>query len=258
MQGCYVRQETTILLKYINYYMKEQVFTLSDSVAKSSSTERAAFIRRTYFHLAIALLAFTGIEYYLVSSPFAAQLASSMTGGISLLIVLGLFMGVSYLANKLALTGGSVQMQYLGLGMFVIAEAFVFLPLLFIAANFGGQGLIPTAGFMTLLLVGGITATVFITKKDFSFMGSVLSIGSFVAIGFIICSMIFGFSLGLVFSSVMVLFAAGSVLYSTSNIMHQYRTDQHVAASLSLFASVALLFYYLVQVLMSFAGGSDD
>ena len=70
--------------------------------------------------------------------------------------------------------------------------------------------------------------------------------------------MIFGFSLGLIFSAVMILFAGGSVLYSTSNILHQYRTDQHVAASLYLFASVALLFYYIVQFLMHFAGGSDD
>ena len=105
--------------------------------------------------------------------------------------------------------------------------------------------------FNDLTFVGGITATVFITKKDFSFMGSILSMGGFVALGFIICSMIFGFSLGLVFPSVMVVFAAGSVLYSTSNVMHQYRTDQHVAAALSLFASVALLFFYILQVLMS-------
>jgi FtsH-binding integral membrane protein len=89
-------------------------------------------------------------------------------------------------------------------------------------------------------------------------MGSILSIGGFVAIGFIVCSMIFGFSLGLVFALVMVLFAAGSVLYTTSNILHQYRTDQHVAAALSLFASVALLFFYILQVLMSLGGGGDD
>ncbi|MBT7405410.1 MAG: permease, partial [Opitutae bacterium] len=143
------------------------------------------------------------------------------------------------------------QMQYLGLGLFVVAEAIVFLPLLYIATFYAGEGLIATAGLMTLLLVGGITATVFITKKDFSFMGSVLTMGGFVALGFILCSMIFGFSLGLVFSSVMVLFAGGSVLYSTSNILHRYNTDQHVAASLSLFASVALLFFYILQVLMS-------
>jgi len=123
--------------------------------------------------------------------------------------------------------------------------------LLYIATMYSDAGLIPTAGLMTLLLVGGLTATVFITKKDFSFLGGILSIGFFVALGFIICSMIFGFSLGLVFSSVMVLFAAGSVLYTTSNVMHHYHPSQHVAASLALFSAVALMFWYILQVLMS-------
>jgi FtsH-binding integral membrane protein len=181
-----------------------------------------------------------------------------MTGGMSWLVVIGLFMGVSYIANKLAVSQTSQQMQYLGLALFVVAEAIVFLPLLYIATIYGGDGVIASAGMMTLLLVGGITATVFITKKDFSFMGSFLSMGGFVALGFIICSMIFGFSLGLIFASVMVVFAGGAVLYSTSNVLHQHSTDQHVAAALSLFASVALLFFYILQVLMSLGGGGDD
>ena len=151
--------------------MKEQVYDLQ-SVANSPASERAAFIRRTYAHLAVALLGFIAVEYYLVHSSFAPSLVSSMIGGMSWLIVLGLFMGVSYLANKLASSQTSQQMQYLGLGLFVVAEAIVFLPLLYIATNYAGEGLIATAGLMTLLLVGGITATVFITKKDFSFMGS--------------------------------------------------------------------------------------
>ena len=236
--------------------MKEQVFTLS--AAQSPASDRAAFIRRTYSHLAVAILAFIGLEYYLVNAPFAAKLAMSMTGGYSWLIVMGLFMAVGYMADKLARSENSEQMQYLGLGLFVIAEAIVFLPLLFIATMFGGAGLIPSAGLMTLLLVGGITATVFITKKDFSFLKGVLTIGAFVAMGLIICSILFGFSLGLVFASVMVLFAGGCVLYTTSNILHHYAPNQHVAASLALFSSVALLFFYILQVLMSLSGGSDD
>jgi len=49
----------------------------------------------------------------------------------------------------------------------------------------------------------------------------------------------------------MVILAAGSILYNTSNIIHHYNTQQYVAASLSLFASVALLFWYLLQIFMS-------
>ena len=92
--------------------MREQVYDLQ-SAADSSASERAGFIRRTYGHLAIAILGFIAVEYYLVHSPFAAKLASSMTSGMSWLIVLGLFMGVSYIANRLALSQTSQQMQYL-------------------------------------------------------------------------------------------------------------------------------------------------
>ena len=232
--------------------MQEQTFSLS--AADSPAAERAAFVRKTYAHLAGALLLFTGLEYYLVNAPFAQKLAMTMTGGYSWLIVLAAFMGVGYVADRLAHSQSSEGMQYLGLGLFVVAESIIFLPLLFMATFYSDPGLIPTAGLMTLLLVGGLTATVFITKKDFSFLGGILSIGFFVALGFIVCSMIFGFSLGLIFSSVMVLFAAGSVLYTTSNIMHHYHPKQHVAASLALFAAVALLFWYVLQVLMALTG----
>ena len=232
--------------------MQEQTFTLS--AANSPAAERAAFIRKTYTHLAGALLLFTGLEYYLVNAPFAQKMAMAMTSGYSWFIVLAAFMGVGYVSDRMARSQSSEGMQYLGLGLFVVAEAIIFLPLLYIATMYSDAGLIPTAGLMTLLLVGGLTATVFITKKDFSFLGGILSIGFFVALGFIVCSMIFGFSLGLVFSSVMVLFAAGSVLYTTSNVMHHYHPSQHVAASLALFSAVALMFWYILQVLMSLSG----
>ena len=106
---------------------------------------------------------------------------------------------------------------------------------------------------MTLLLVGGITATVSSPKKIFH-LWEAFSIGGFIALGFIVCSIIFGFSQSDLFLSDGA--AAGSVLYTTSNILHQYRTEQHVAAS-SLFASVAL-FFYILQVLMRATGGGDD
>ena len=71
------------------------------------------------------------------------------------------------------------------------------------------------------------------------------------ALGVIVASIGFGLSLGLFFSAIMVAYAAGVILYTTSNIIHHYRPDQHVAAALALFAAVALLFWYLVRVLMA-------
>ena len=63
--------------------------------------------------------------------------------------------------------------------------------------------------------------------------------------------MLFDFNLGNLFAGVMVAFAAAYILYYTSNILHHYRLDQHVAASLALFASVALLFWYILQLFMN-------
>src|SRR5262245_46353552 len=222
-----------------------------DSVSYARPSERAAFIRRTYAHLAIAVLAFVIIEAFLLQLPFAGAIASAMVGGMSWLIVLAAFMGVSWLAQRWAQSDASPQKQYLGLGLYVVAEAIIFLPLLYIAANYASADVIPMAGLITGFLFAGLTGVVFFTRKDFSWMRTVLMVGGFVALGVIAASILFGFSLGVIFSVSMVLFASAAILYDTSQVLHHYRTDQHVAASLSLFASVALLFWYVLRIVMS-------
>lgn len=227
-------------------------FKTSYSVADALPEERASFIRKTYLHLAGAILVFTLIEGYLIMSGAGLAIAQTMLGGRwSWLIVLGAFMGISMLAQWWANSQTSKALQYAGLGLFIVAEAIIFLPLLFMAAvRSDSIEIFAQAGITTLGLFLGLTAVVFLTKKDFSFLGPILMIGGFVALGFIAAGIIFGFSLGNIFAFVMVAFAGGAILYDTSNILHRYRTDQHVAASLSLFASVALLFWYILRIFM--------
>jgi hypothetical protein len=227
----------------------------ADVAAYAHESERAGFIRRTYTHLAVAILAFAIIEAMLLQLPIAGELARLMTGGYAWLVVLGAFIGVSWLADRWASSDASPQKQYLGLGLFVVAEAVIFLPLLYVAANFASSDVIPTAAVITGFLFLGLTVFVFTTKKDFSWLRGVLAIGGFVALGVIAASIIFGFSLGIIFSSIMLAYAAGAILYETSQVLHNYRTDQHVAASLALFAGVALLFWYVLRIVM---GSSDD
>ena len=220
-------------------------------VADAAPAERAGFIRRTYAHLGGAIAAFIAIEYLLFQTVLPNKsLEWLSTGRYSWLIVLGGFMAVSWIADHWARSSTAPAVQYAGLGLYVVAEALIFVPLLAIA-NRMAPDIIPMAGLITLLLFGGLTFTAFTTRKDFSFLGSILKIGSFVALGVIIAGAVFGFQLGLLFSGVMVAFAAGAILYSTSNIIHHYGTTQHVAAALSLFASVALLFWYILRILMS-------
>ncbi len=222
------------------------------SAAEALPEERAAFIRKTYAHLAIAIFVFGAISAYLATSPAAQTLSATMLGTrYSWLIVLGLFMGVSWIAQSWANSQSSRYMQYMGLTLFTVAEAIIFVPMLYIVQMTSGADTIAKAGVVTLGLFLGLTSVVFLTKKDFSFLGPILTIGGFVALGFIGSGIIFGFSLGSVFAFAMVAFAGGAILYETSNMLHQYRTDQYVAASLGLFASVALLFWYILSIFRS-------
>jgi FtsH-binding integral membrane protein len=222
------------------------------SVSQSQPSERATFIRRTYAHLAGAVLAFLLLEAYLLNSPLAEKMLAFISGSqFGWLMILGAFILCGWMARGLASGGASQSMQYVGLSLYVIAEAVIFVPLLYIAVNYSSPEVLPTAGILTLLLFVGLTAVVFTTRKDFSFLRSILTIGGFIALGLIVCGAIFGFNLGLIFSVAMVLLASGAILYDTSKILHHYRSDQYVGAALELFASVALLFWYVLRIVMN-------
>ncbi|MDD5502388.1 MAG: Bax inhibitor-1 family protein [Candidatus Thermoplasmatota archaeon] len=215
----------------------------------AAASARSEFIRKTYLNLALAFVAFIGVEALLMSWQPAVEFAARMVNGGNWLIVLLAFMGVSWLANSWALSAASLGKQYAGLYLYVVAEAVIFLPLLLVAESYAPDT-IPQAAILTAALSGGITAYVFITKKDFSYLGTFLVIGSFVALGLIVCAVLFGFSLGLWFSAAMVVFAGIAVLYQTSAVLHQYQNSQYVAAALGLFAAIALMFWYILQILM--------
>lgn len=223
-------------------------------VADASEAERAGFIRRTYLHVGGAIAAFTVLETLLVKSGVAESfyLMLGQNRWIWLLVMVA-FMGVSYVADSWARSAISREKQYMGLGLFVIAEAIIFMPLLYRAVATAPETL-QSAVIVTAALVAGITFTAFSTKINFSFLGRILGIGSFVVIGIIVAAIMFDFALGVWFSGAMILFAGASVLYSTSNIIHEYHSEQHVAAALSLTSSIGLLFWYILQFMMGLGG----
>lgn len=218
--------------------------------AHAAADERADFITKTYTHLAGAIAAFVVLEAILLNLPGIENLVATMLGArYSWLVVLGLFMVVSWIANAWASSAISPAKQYCGLGLYVVAEAVIFVPLLYIA-NRVDTGIIPTAAVTTLLLFGVLTGVVFVTRKDFSFLRGILMFGGFAAMGFIVVAIVCNFSLGPIFTYAMIAFACGYILFDTSNVLHHYRIGQHVAASLALFAAVALLFWYIVRLFM--------
>ena len=195
-----------------------------------------------------AIVAFAAVSVYLYQSGISAAIAAPMMENWWL--VLGAFMlggwGASHVAHRI----DSKQAQYAALGGFVVLEALIFAPLLYVAAAVAPE-VIESAAVVTLMGCGGLIATAMITRKDFSFLRGMLVWVGMLALVTIIASLIFGFHLGTWFSVAMIGFAGAAVLYDTSNIIHHYPQDKYVAGALELFGSIALMFWYVLQLFLS-------
>ena len=231
---------------------------IEGAVATLGVSDRVTFLRKTYAHLGVALLAFAAIAGGMMRFMPETSLkfsAWALRGGFNWLIVLGLFMVVGYLAERLARSETSRGLQYAGLAIFVVAEALILQPILWIVAlKFGGAGfasVLTQSIIITMAIFVGLTLTVFLTKKDFSFMRGILVVCTFAALGVIIASIAFGFTLGAVFCGAMILLMAGYILYQTSVIMRDFPPTAHVAAALMLFSTIATLFWYVIQLVAS-------
>lgn len=221
-------------------------------VAQATDRERSQFYRKTYVNLALGVLVFVGIEALLLRIPPLVEFLLGMLSGYTWLLLLGGFMAVTWLAQSITYKSASKSKQYLGFLLYIVAEAVIFVPILYIAiAVSGGVGLINQAAILTGALFLGLTGVVFGSSINFSFLRSILTIGFFLAFGLIVAGMLFGFDLGLWLSAGMVALASGSILYSTYQLKNEYATHQYIPAALSLFASLMLLFWYILRILMS-------
>ncbi len=239
-------------------------------VSEAPAETRADFIKKTYTHLAAAVAALVALEllyFAVIPQETLARITGAVFtgfGGFGWIGVLIAFAAVSYIAQKWAITGADSGKAYAGLALYTVAQSLILLPLLFMATVYGATGndastfgLIPTAAVVTGLIVGGLTAFVFITGANFNWLGGVLAVGVLGLMGVFVASLIFGFSLGLIFIAFGVVLMSGFVLYETSNVLHTYPVGSHVAASLALFASIATLFWYVLQLLMILQGRDD-
>jgi hypothetical protein len=246
---------------------------IAGAVATLGVSDRVAFLRRTYAHLTLALVAFAAIAGGMMrfATETSFKFSKFATNGYMWLAVLGAFMVVGIVADRLARSDTSRGLQYAGLGLAVVAEAILLQPMLWVLfLQFGESGdftvvdgnvvafeasgravkILMEAIVITLAIFIGLSATVFVTKKDFSFMRGILMIATFAALGVIVASIIFGFHLGAIFSGLMILLMAGYILYQTSMVMQHYPPTQHVAASLMLFSTIATLFWYVLRLVM--------
>ncbi len=217
-------------------------------VSDASVEDRSDFIWKCYAHVVGAILAFAAIEAYFFQSGIAERIAMPMLN--NWWMVLGIFILAGWGATHVAHRVESKNAQYAAFAAFIVLESLIFAPMLFIA-SVRAPGIIDSAAGVTVLGCVGLIATVMITRKDFSFLRGMMVWMFFLALAAIVGSLIFGFELGTWFSVAMIGFAGAAVLYDTSNILHHYPQDKYVAASMQLFASIAMMFWYILRLFMS-------
>lgn len=217
-------------------------------VGESTDLEKASFYKKTYLHVAFAILAFIGVETFLFNTVPAELIYMMFAQKYAWLLIIGVFWLASILASKWSLSQCK-STQYFGLGFYVVLEAVIFLPLIYIAVLQSGGQVIFQAATLTIAMFAGISAVAFTSKRDFSFLRNIIVIGGFLSLGLIVGGIAFGFNLGLWFSVGMVILASATILYQTSKLKDSYTTEQYVGASLQLFASIMLLFWYILSIL---------
>ena len=213
------------------------------------SNDRSGFLTKTYLHLLGAILAFAGLEWALFQTPYAAPIAIFMLE-TSWLMVLGAFIIVSWIASSVAHKVESRLAQYAALGAFILVEAIIFIPMLFIAVAVG-EGVLKSAVVVTLGAFVVLSAVAIYSGRDFSFLRGLRLWGGMVAIGAIAMGAAMGFHLGTWFSMGMIGLAGASILYDTSKIVESYPDDRYIAAALELFASIALMLWYVLRFFLA-------
>jgi modulator of FtsH protease len=209
--------------------------------ARASLEERSGFVRKVYalffvgiffaiFGVAIGFMV-PGVMEAIYYHPFIAFLA--LIGGV-------------YGAQAVRHTPGLNLAALFG---FTTLTGVVISPAMAIYQSYNPASIIQ-AGVLTVGIFGGLTAYVFISKKDFSFMRGMVVTGLIIVflsalLNMFIVSSAFGFAI----SVAALLLFSGFVLYDTSNIIRRYPTNEYVAGALSLYLDAFNIFLSLLRIL---------
>ena len=221
-------------------------------VATLDEATRSEFLSRVYQHLLAAVVAFVAFEALLINLGIAREIYELVSGGGGRwLIVLGGFMVVNWLATNAAHDILNPSRQYAGLFGMAAGEALIFAPFLHYVFEVegGGTTTVLAAAVITAIGFAGLSAVALVTRADLSFLRPILLWTGVCALVLIVAALLFGFELGVWFSVAMIAVAGGSILYQTQTIMRRYPAEAYVGAAVQLFASVMLLFWYVLRLL---------
>ncbi len=221
-------------------------------VIHADEETRSAFLVKVYQHLALAVVAFMAIETLFFTVGIAERLFDFVfrSGGVGWLLILGGFMVVNWIASSSAHKLGNPTAQYGALFALAAAEAVIFAPFLYYVFNYlqDGSTTVASAAIVTIIGFAALTAVAMTTRKDLSFLRPLLIWGGIAALGLIVAAVMFSFALGPIFSVAMIALAGASILYQTQNIVRRYPEWAYVGAAVSLFGSLMMMFWYILQL----------
>ena len=217
-------------------------------VATSPPDVRRQFMGRVYLHLVGGIGAFIGLEVVLFDTGLAASIHDVVVR-TNWLLILGGFMIVSWMATNLSHRARSTSGAYGAYGLLIGANSLLFAAPLY-QANALAPGAISTAAWLSIGAFAGLSFIAITTGKDFSFLRGILLWGGVIALCAIVGSVLFGVALGTWFSLAMIAFAGAAILYDTQRVYRSFPPDAVVPAAMHLFSSVALLFWYVLRLVM--------
>ena len=207
---------------------------------------KKGFVKKVYSILALQLLFTTSLCAATVSvknmHPF---ILDTNVFAISLMTTIGSVCAIGCFGSK-------YPWNILLLSLFTVAESVIIsrLCLLYFLSGHG-EIIIMSAGITSLDFII-LTGIAFFSKRDFSFMENMLSIGIFSLIGFMILQMFIASTfLNIMIGWFGVMLFSGYILYDTSQILHRLGPDDAIHASLMLYLDIINIFILLLDLIRS-------
>lgn len=210
---------------------------------------RTGFVKKVYSILGIQLLISATMCGFTLTKPEIQSVVNNEN-------IMAIAM-VSTLASVCAIS--CVAQRYpwnlLLLGLFTLGESLILSRLCLVYSLSGHLNLI----FYSISITSGIflilSGIVFFSKKDFTFLENMLTVGIFSLLGFTILGFISPSTLlNLVISWFGVLLFSGYILHDTSMILTKLGPDDAIQASLVLYLDIVNIFVLLLNILR----GSGD
>jgi FtsH-binding integral membrane protein len=210
----------------------------------SRAEERSAFVRSVYLWL---MGGFAVAAVGVLSTPFVVGALAKVFGGYLFLPLIVGFYGTAMWARSVSTKRPQNRYAY---AAFTFVAGILAGICMVSAAKAAGPGIVLAAFAMTAADFLVLSSVAFITKKDFSFLGSFILMGMGVAVVGIIIGFFYQAEIfHLMISAIIVIACSAKILWDTSRMLQTGDYSDAAGFALSLFISLLNIFLNLLRLL---------